>query len=166
MWHWPPRPAVRWTRRLPGRCSLGVERRKPTLARRATTTSALEHGRSTVNDTRSARGDSTFTRQVLSLVCRIPVGRVASYGAVAAAAGRPRAYRAVGNIMSTCNRPGVPCHRVIAAEGRLGGFGGNLALKRALLASEGVVVTGTRVKDWRSLAWSPAHRTPVRRRGR
>ena len=99
---------------------------------------------------------SEFTRQVLSLVCRIPVGRVASYGDIAAAAGRPRAYRAVGNIMSTCTRPGVPCHRVIAAGGRLGGFGGNLSLKRALLASEGVVVTGTRVKDWKARGWRPA----------
>jgi O-6-methylguanine DNA methyltransferase len=102
--------------------------------------------------------ESPFTRQVLSIVCRIPVGRVASYGDIAAAAGRPRAYRAVGNIMRTCTRPGVPCHRVIAAGGRLGGFGGNLALKRALLASEGLVVTGTRVKDWKARVWRPGVR--------
>jgi O-6-methylguanine DNA methyltransferase len=102
--------------------------------------------------------ESPFTRQVLSIVCRIPVGRVASYGDIAAAAGRPRAYRAVGNIMRTCTRPGVPCHRVIAAGGRLGGFGGNLALKRALLASEGLVVSGTRVKEWKARAWRPAVR--------
>jgi O-6-methylguanine DNA methyltransferase len=106
--------------------------------------------------------DSPFTRQVLSIVSRIPVGRVASYGDIAAAAGRPRAYRAVGNIMSTCNRPDVPCHRVIAAGGRLGGFGGNLSLKRSLLASEGVVVTGTRVKDWKARGWRPAVRQPPR----
>ena len=99
---------------------------------------------------------SAFTRQVLSIVSRIPVGRVASYGDIAAAAGRPRAYRAVGNIMRTCARPGMPCHRVIAAAGRLGGFGGNLALKRALLAGEGIVVTGTRVKNWQTHAWRPA----------
>jgi O-6-methylguanine DNA methyltransferase len=97
---------------------------------------------------------SDFTNRVLAIVCRIPVGRVASYGDVAAAAGRPRAYRAVGNIMRTCRRPGVPCHRVIAAAGRLGGFGGNLALKRALLATEGLVVMGSRVKDWRTKRWS------------
>ena len=97
---------------------------------------------------------SDFTNRVLAIVCRIPVGRVASYGDVAAAAGRPRAYRAVGNIMRTCTRPGVPCHRVIAAAGLLGGFGGNLALKRALLATEGVVVMGSRVKDWRTKRWT------------
>ena len=112
------------------------------------------------------QNQSTFTRQVLSLVCRIPVGRVASYGDIAAAAGRPRAYRAVGNIMATCTRPGVPCHRVIAAGGRLGGFGGNLALKRALLISEGVVVSGMRVKDWKTRSWKRAGSDADRRVGR
>ena len=110
-----------------------------------------------MNDQRLTRPDvSAFTRQVLSIVSRIPVGRVASYGDIAAAAGRPRAYRAVGNIMRTCARPGLPCHRVIAAAGRLGGYGGNLALKRALLAGEGIVVSGMRVKDWQTRAWRPA----------
>jgi O-6-methylguanine DNA methyltransferase len=106
--------------------------------------------------------DATFTKRVLSVVCRIPPGRVASYGDVAAVAGSPRASRAVGNILRTCSRPGIPAHRVIAAGGRLGGFGGNLALKRALLASEGVVVAGMRVKDWASRRWpgTPNARRP------
>jgi O-6-methylguanine DNA methyltransferase len=88
----------------------------------------------------------TFTTRVLSVVRRIPPGRVATYGDVAALAGRPRAARAVGNIMRTCRRPDVPCHRVIAAGGRLGGYGGREALKRALLAAEGVAMRGARVK--------------------
>ena len=67
---------------------------------------------------------------------RIPVGRVATYGDVAALAGRPGAARAVGNIMRGCSRPDVPCHRVIAANGRLGGYGGNESLKRALLEKQ------------------------------
>ena len=114
-----------------------------------------------MDDHRSNKGAdlSAFTREVLSIVSRIPVGRVASYGDIAAAAGRPRAYRAVGNIMRACARPGLPCHRVIAAAGRLGGFGGNLSLKRALLAGEGIVVAGTRVKDWQARVWRPPVRT-------
>ena len=80
----------------------------------------------------------TFTFRVLSVVRRIPPGRVATYGEVAALAGRPRAARAVGNIMRGCGRPDVPCHRVIAAGGRLGGYGGSEFLKRSLLAAEGV----------------------------
>ena len=87
-----------------------------------------------------------FTR-VLSVVRRIPPGRVATYGDVAAMAGQPRAARAVGNIMRECRRPDVPCHRVIAAGGRLGGYGGNEGLKRALLAAEGLVVSGSRVRE-------------------
>ena len=87
-----------------------------------------------------------FFAKVLSIVRRIPPGRVATYGDVAAMAGHPRAARAVGNIMRGCKRPDVPCHRVIAAGGRLGGYGGNEVLKRALLAAEGVVVSGSRVR--------------------
>jgi len=60
-------------------------------------------------------------------------------------AGRPRAARAVGNIMRNSGWTGVPAHRVIAAGGRLGGYGGSEALKRSLLLAEGVEVRGTRV---------------------
>ena len=83
-----------------------------------------------------------FSQRVLSVVRRIPPGRVASYGEIAKLAGRPRAARAVGNIMRGCGRPDVPCHRVIAADGSLGGYGGSRAggasldVKRALLARE------------------------------
>jgi O-6-methylguanine DNA methyltransferase len=89
-----------------------------------------------------------FERRVLAVVRRIPPGRVATYGDVAAAAGVPRAARAVGNIMRGCRAPGVPCHRVIAAGGRLGGYGGSEALKRALLVAEGVSVAGSRIHDF------------------
>jgi len=67
---------------------------------------------------------------------------------VAAAAGVPRAARAVGNIMKGCRVPGVPCHRVVAAGGRLGGYGGSEGLKRALLRAEGVPVSGARIRDF------------------
>ena len=88
---------------------------------------------------------------MLAAVRRIPSGRVATYGDVAAAAGAPRAARAVGNIMKGCRAPGVPCHRVIAAGGRLGGYGGNEVLKRALLVAEGIMVSGSRVRDLASV---------------
>src|SRR4249920_3644218 len=88
-----------------------------------------------------------FEFRVLSVVRRIQVGRVATYGDVAALAGRPGAARAVGNIMRGCNRPDVPCHRVIAAGGRLGGYGGYEVLKRSLLLAEGVPVSGSRVRE-------------------
>jgi O-6-methylguanine DNA methyltransferase len=94
-----------------------------------------------------------FSSRVLTVVRRIPPGRVATYGDVAAIAGRPRAWRAVGNIMRDCHRHDVPCHRVIAAGGRLGGYGGSEALKRALLVAEGVVVSGSRVREFDRVRW-------------
>jgi O-6-methylguanine DNA methyltransferase len=84
----------------------------------------------------------------LAAVRRIPPGRVATYGDVAAAAGVDRAARAVGNIMKGCRAPGVPCHRVVAAGGQLGGYGGSEGLKRALLAAEGITVSGRRIRDF------------------
>jgi O-6-methylguanine DNA methyltransferase len=104
----------------------------------------------------TARAAPPFFARVLSVVRRIPPGRVATYGDVAALAGRPRAARAVGNIMKGCRRADVPCHRVIAAGGRLGGYGGSEALKRALLAAEGVVVAGTRVRELERVRWRKA----------
>jgi O-6-methylguanine DNA methyltransferase len=86
-----------------------------------------------------------FTHRVLSVVRRIPVGRVATYGGVAALAGRRGAARAVGTIMRTCGRPDVPCHRVVAAGGKLGGYGGREGLKRALLVAEGIAMRGSTI---------------------
>jgi O-6-methylguanine DNA methyltransferase len=99
-----------------------------------------------------------FTARVLAVVRRIPPGRVATYGKVAAMAGRPRAARAVGNIMKGLSRPDIPAHRVIAAGGRLGGYGGNEAMKRALLVAEGVVVRNSRIslKDFGWKVRNPA----------
>ncbi len=97
---------------------------------------------------------------MLAVVRRIPPGRVATYGRVAELAGRPGAARAVGNIMSEGGRPDVPAHRVIAAGGRLGGYGGHEQLKRSLLLAEGVTFRGIRVHPFRALEWTG----PVRRR--
>src|SRR5579862_2970600 len=97
---------------------------------------------------------TAFERRVLSVVRNIPVGRVATYGDVAKLAGKPRAARAVGNIMRGCRRPDVPCHRVIAAGGRIGGYGGREFLKRSLLLAEGVPMAGSRVRDLARVRWN------------
>lgn len=102
--------------------------------------------------------DGTFRQKVLTAVRRIPAGRIATYGDIAALAGSPRASRAVGNIMRECRSAGVPCHRVVAAGGQLGGFGGNLQLKRELLRAEGLIVTGDRVKEFAVRRWQPSGR--------
>jgi len=96
---------------------------------------------------------SPFTRRVLSVVRRIPPGRVATYGDIARLAGRPGAARAVGNVMRTCREPGVPAHRVVGAAGAIGGFGGNPELKKALLRAEGVFVPGRRIREFSRVRW-------------
>lgn len=96
--------------------------------------------------------DRTFERRVLAVVKRVPVGRVTTYGDVARLAGRPRAARAVGNILREAGQPGLPYHRVIAAGGQLGGYS-SLALKRALLAAEGLTVSVRRVRHFADVRW-------------
>jgi methylated-DNA-[protein]-cysteine S-methyltransferase len=83
-------------------------------------------------------GTTPFARRVYAAVARIPYGQVRTYGEIAEAAGRPGAARAVGRLMS--RNPvciAIPCHRVVAAGGKLGGFGGHPERKRSLLRLEG-----------------------------
>lgn len=83
-----------------------------------------------------------FSQCVYETVRRIPPGRVASYGMVAAASGFPAAARAVGTALHHNPSPGaIPCHRVVNRAGRPAecfAFGG-AAAQLALLAAEGVV---------------------------
>ena len=105
-----------------------------------------------------------FTARVIATVRRIPPGRVATYGDVAAVAGRPGAARAVGNIMRQCGSRNVPCHRVVAAAGRLGGYGGETGLKRSLLQAEGIVVRASRIRHFERCRWQPGARSARTRR--
>jgi methylated-DNA-[protein]-cysteine S-methyltransferase len=80
-----------------------------------------------------------FNQGVLKATADIPFGETASYGEVAAAAGSPRAARAAGNALAGNPIPiVVPCHRVIHADGGIGGYTGGLENKRFLLRLEGV----------------------------
>jgi len=84
-------------------------------------------------------GVGDFERRALLEATKVPYGSVTTYGALAAAQGNPRAVRAIGNAMARNPIPIViPCHRVIHADGRLGGFRGGRDMKRLLLALEGV----------------------------
>jgi methylated-DNA-[protein]-cysteine S-methyltransferase len=106
---------------------------------------------------------TAFQRRVLAAVRRIPPGRVATYGDIAELAGRPRAWRAVGSIMRRRGDPGTPCHRVIASGGALGGYGGNLQLKRALLRAEGLDVGISRVRRFEAVRWNASCASSPRR---
>lgn len=108
---------------------------------------------------------SDFRARVLSVVRRIPTGRVATYGDVARLAGAPRAARAVGTVMRKCRDPRVPCHRVIAAGGGLGGYGAFLHVKRDLLRAEGLEVGGARVRRFAHVRWPAAKMSSGRSAG-
>ena len=84
---------------------------------------------------------SDFFRKVWALTAEIPFGETVSYSELAKRAGSPNAARAVGSAMARNPLPLlIPCHRVIAADGRLGGYGGGLDMKKWLLKFEGVMV--------------------------
>lgn len=82
---------------------------------------------------------SRFQRRVLGAESRVPRGRVASYGWLAAEIGMPGAARAVGRALAANPFPLlIPCHRTVRADGGLGGYQGGVDMKRALLEMEGV----------------------------
>ncbi|MFI5027816.1 MAG: methylated-DNA--[protein]-cysteine S-methyltransferase [Solirubrobacterales bacterium] len=84
-----------------------------------------------------------FRRRALRAVARIPYGETRSYTEVARGAGNVRAVRAAGTACGTNPIPiVVPCHRVLRSGGGLGGYGGGLPMKRALLGLEGAPVGG------------------------
>ena len=83
------------------------------------------------------RAAGPFDRAVWAAAREIPYGETASYGELAAMAGYPRAARAAGNAMARCPlSPVVPCHRVIHADGSIGGWGSDTWVKRWLLDLE------------------------------
>jgi methylated-DNA-[protein]-cysteine S-methyltransferase len=78
-----------------------------------------------------------FRRKVWTELRKIPHGKTMSYSDVARRIGSPRASRAVGSACGINPIPlFIPCHRVVAANGGLGGFGGGLKMKESLIAIE------------------------------
>ncbi|MBS1252750.1 MAG: Methylated-DNA--protein-cysteine methyltransferase [Anaerolineales bacterium] len=82
-------------------------------------------------------GHTAFLQEVWRITCSIPYGKTRTYAELAEAAGRPRAYRAVGQAMATNPIPlVVPCHRVLRSDGGMGGYAGGLDMKERLLEME------------------------------
>lgn len=160
-------PVFRWTHDTPwGVVSVGATssfvhgvRLRARGARRPLDTSApaavreLEaaFARYFAGDGRALRGvpidlsgaETDFHRRVLTLLHEaVGPGQTVSYGELAEMAGHPGAARAVGTAMARNPVPVVvPCHRVLAAGGRIGGYGGGLDMKRGLLALEAGLAT-------------------------
>jgi methylated-DNA-[protein]-cysteine S-methyltransferase len=84
-------------------------------------------------------GLTKFQREVLKECSKIPWGKTRSYAELARSIGNPKASRAVGQAVGRNPIPVViPCHRVLASGGRMGGFGSGLGWKRFLLNLEGI----------------------------
>ena len=82
----------------------------------------------------------TFHKRVHDIVRKIPKGETRTYKQVAEQAGRPKAYRAVGNILHKNYDPNIPCHRVVRSDGKTGGYNKGEKEKIKRLTKEGVRV--------------------------
>lgn len=78
----------------------------------------------------------SFSKAVFAVVSAIPKGKTLTYKQVAERAGRPKAYRAVGNILNTNYHPDIPCHRVVRSDGLPGGYNRGAEKKKTLLRQE------------------------------
>jgi len=131
--------------------------RKPALSRE-TARQLREYfgGRRTAFDLPFDLDAPRFTRAVLEAVAEIPFGETLSYAEIAGAVGNPRAARAVGQAVGSNRLPLViPCHRVLATGGGLGGFGGGLRWKRYLLELEGSLSGSGSLAAPRSIRFPP-----------
>ena len=81
----------------------------------------------------------TFKSDIFEIVKTIPEGKTMTYGEVARLAGHPRAARAVGAVLKTNFNLEIPCHRVIKADGTLGGYNRGMDLKKEKLRLEGAL---------------------------
>ncbi|MFA5842022.1 MAG: MGMT family protein [Candidatus Paceibacterota bacterium] len=82
-----------------------------------------------------------FKEKVYSIVAKIPRGETLTYKEVAQKAGKPGAYRAVGNILNKNYDPKIPCHRVVRSDGKIGDYNRGMKLKLELLKKEGARFT-------------------------
>ena len=81
-----------------------------------------------------------FSQKIYDIVRKIPKGETLTYKRVAKLAGRPKAYRAVGNILNKNRDPNIPCHRVIRSDGKIGGYNRGNTKKIELLKKEGAMI--------------------------
>ncbi|MFM8470201.1 MAG: methylated-DNA--[protein]-cysteine S-methyltransferase [Limisphaerales bacterium] len=125
---------------LPASCRAWAEQTQSVLLA-ALNPAAARHPRMTLPPLDLSCG-TKFRLRVWAELRRIPRGQARSYGEIAEELGKPKAARAVGGACGANPVPVlIPCHRVLAANGGLGGFSGGLEWKRRLLAIEGVLLT-------------------------
>jgi len=82
---------------------------------------------------------TSFRENIYKVVRRIPKGETKTYKEIAAAAGRPKAWRAVGSILNKNFNPKIPCYRVVRSDGKIGGYNRGANKKLFLLKKEKVL---------------------------
>lgn len=101
---------------------------------------------------------TNFSEQIYNQLKKVPKGKVTTYKALAQSL-NSKAYRAVGTAMkNNPDTPHVPCHRVVSADGKIGGFKGektgeSVSEKIVLLRNEGVEIVGGKVKNFESVLY-------------
>ncbi len=103
-----------------------------------------------------AQEGNEFARNVYSLLKKVPKGRVTTYAALAKAAGRPGAARAVGTLMrKNAHREEIPCYRVVLSDGRTWMYSGpgGAAGKIRRLERDGIEISGGRIARLEKVAW-------------
>lgn len=82
----------------------------------------------------------SFKDKVFTATKKIPTGQVRTYKQIAVSIRHPKAYRAVGNMLTTNRSEDVPCHRVIRSNGAMGGYAWGIPKKIKRLTSEGITI--------------------------
>lgn len=84
--------------------------------------------------------ETIFAKEVYAFVKKIKKGKTMTYKEVAVAIGKPKASRAIGNILNKNHNPEIPCHRVVRSDGSVGGFNRGSRQKIKILKSEGAYI--------------------------
>jgi len=95
-----------------------------------------------------------FRKKIFKIVAQIPKGRISTYQEVAKTLGSPRACRGVGSALNKNTDYRIPCHRVIKADGHVGGFRLGSKKKIWLLKNEGIEIKKDRVINFKKYFWS------------
>lgn len=115
------------------------------------------NGRTITMETNEKESDSSVkSEDVYKILLTIPTGRVSTYGDIARALGNPLASRRIGRILNKNPNPVVvPCHRVVKADGKIGGYALGIDKKKKLLENEGLFFKDLTIDEFEKKRFRP-----------
>ncbi|MGD9533605.1 MAG: MGMT family protein [Candidatus Nitrosocosmicus sp.] len=115
------------------------------------------NGRTITMETNDKESDSSIkSEDVYKILLTIPTGRVSTYGDIARALGNPLASRRIGRILNKNPNPVVvPCHRVVKADGKIGGYALGIDKKKKLLENEGLFFKDLTIDEFEKKRFRP-----------